>query len=123
MSGSRMVTTAPFRAAVGHTFSVSPTGAGSWFGSWVAPGGGWGNIFGRVGAIHSSGGQPASPMPYSDPDAAWSTGLTGLDTWTVSTVGAPAGAWARTGTATRLAMEATAAVMTCRCTLPPRVEC
>jgi hypothetical protein len=57
MSGSRTVTVASLRAATGHTSSVSPTGAGSWFGRWVAPGGGWVNIFGLVGAIHSSGGQ------------------------------------------------------------------
>ncbi len=70
MSGMRTVTVAPFRYATRQTFSVSPTGAGSWFGMCVAPGGGCVNIFGRVGAIHASGGQPSSPRPYRDPDAA-----------------------------------------------------
>ncbi len=63
MSGRRTVTVAPLREAVSQTSSVSPTGSGSPFGRWVAPGGGWVNILGLVGAIHSSGGQPSSPMP------------------------------------------------------------
>jgi hypothetical protein len=88
MSGSRMVTVAPLRLATGHTLSVSPTGAGSPLGWWVAPGGGWVNILGLIPAIQWSSGQPSSAMPYSEPEAAWSTALMGLARSTASTIGA-----------------------------------
>jgi hypothetical protein len=63
MSGRRMVTVAPLRRAARQTFSVSPTGAGSPLGRCVAPGGGCVNIFGLVGAIQRSAGQPSSARP------------------------------------------------------------
>ena len=98
MSGRRMVTVAPWRLATGQTLSVSPTGSGSPLGRCVAPGGGWVNIFGLIAAIHLSAGQPSSARPYRQPEAAWSTGLNGLDTSTSRTNGArPASAAARPG--------------------------
>src|SRR5882724_33412 len=90
MSGRRTVTVAPCRLATGTTLSVSPTGAGSPLGWWVAPGGGWVNIFGPSGTIHLSAGQPSSASPYRAPDAAWSTGFSGAATSTASTIGARA---------------------------------
>src|SRR5215470_16153618 len=97
MSGSRMVTVAPARFATGHTLSVSPTGAGSPLGWCVAPGGGWVNILGLIPAIQRSAGQPSSPIPYREPEAAWSTGLIGFDRSTARTIGgrSPGAATAR----------------------------
>src|SRR5918999_1546038 len=108
MSGSRIVTLATLRLAACHTLSVSPTGAGSPLGRCVAPGGGCVNIFGLVGAIHLSGGQPSSPNPYKAPDAAWSTFLTDLAASTASTIGARSAASAASAAPRELPVTAAA---------------
>ncbi len=63
MSGIRIVTVAPWRAAIGATFSASPVGVVSPLGSWPPRGAICVKFFGFSGAIRASGGRPSSAMP------------------------------------------------------------
>jgi hypothetical protein len=74
MSGMRMATFAPLRAAADATLSESPVGALAPFGSCCPFGAICVNKNGFVGPIKASVGLVSLASPYSEPDAACVTG-------------------------------------------------